>query len=39
MTARPFDDPETIEVRDEERIDTRRLEPYLRDHLDGAAWR
>jgi aminoglycoside phosphotransferase (APT) family kinase protein len=36
MTARPFDDPETIEVRDEERLDTTRLEPYLREHLEGA---
>ncbi|HZW54213.1 MAG TPA: phosphotransferase family protein [Candidatus Elarobacter sp.] len=36
MTARPSDDPETIEVRAEERLDTARLEPYLRAHLDGA---
>lgn len=36
MTARPFDDPETIEVRAEERVDTVRLEPYLREHLEGA---
>jgi aminoglycoside phosphotransferase (APT) family kinase protein len=36
MTARPFDDPETIEVRAEEQIDTARLEPYLREHLEGA---
>ena len=36
MTAHRADDPETIEVRAEERIDTARLEPYLREHLDGA---
>ncbi|HEX3463102.1 MAG TPA: phosphotransferase family protein [Candidatus Elarobacter sp.] len=36
MTARPFDDPETIEVRAEERLDTTRLEPYLHEHLEGA---
>ena len=29
-------DADTIEVRAEERIDTTRLEPYLREHLDGA---
>jgi len=32
----PADDPETIEVRAEERLETARLEPYLREHLDGA---
>lgn len=36
MSARGAADPETIEVRAEERIDTLRLEPYLREHLDGA---
>lgn len=30
------DDPEVIDVRAEERIDVERLEPYLREHLDGA---
>ena len=29
-------DADTIEVRSEERFDTARLEPYLREHLDGA---
>ncbi|HEY4441082.1 MAG TPA: phosphotransferase family protein [Candidatus Elarobacter sp.] len=29
-------DEDTIEVRSEERLDTTRLEPYLREHLDGA---
>ncbi len=36
MTASRADDPETIDVRHEERLDTARLEPYLREHLDGA---
>jgi aminoglycoside phosphotransferase (APT) family kinase protein len=36
MTARPSDDPETIDVRAEEQLDTTRLEPYLREHLEGA---
>ena len=36
MTAGSSDDPETIEVRDEERVDTARLEPYLRAQLEGA---
>ena len=36
MSAQPFDDPETIEVRSEEQLDTTRLEPYLRAHLEGA---
>ena len=30
-------DADTIDVRPEERVDTARLEPYLREHLDGAA--
>ena len=30
------DDPETIEVRPEERLNLERLEPWLRDNLDGA---
>jgi aminoglycoside phosphotransferase (APT) family kinase protein len=29
-------DQDTIEVRAEERFDTTRLEPYLREHLEGA---
>ena len=29
-------DPETIEIRSEEQLDTTRLEPYLRAHLEGA---
>lgn len=29
-------DPETREVRPDERLDTARLEPYLRDRLEGA---
>jgi len=28
-----YDDPEVIDVRAEERLDTARLEPYLREHL------
>ena len=36
MSAQPFDDPETIEVRPEEQLDTTRLEPYLREQLEGA---
>ncbi len=34
MTSR---DPETMEVRPEERLDLERLEPWLRDNLEGAA--
>jgi len=30
-------DPETMEVRPDETLDTRRLEPWLREHLDGAS--
>lgn len=30
-------DPEVIPVRDEERLDTARLEPYLREHLTGVS--
>ncbi len=30
-------DPETIEVRNEERLDLERLEPYLRGRLEGTA--
>lgn len=30
------DDPETIEVRRDERLDLAHLEPWLREHLDGA---
>jgi aminoglycoside phosphotransferase (APT) family kinase protein len=36
MTAHRAVDPETIEVRAEEQLDTVRLEPYLREHLEGA---
>ncbi len=31
-----FHDPETMEVRPEERLDLKRLEPWLRDNLEGA---
>ena len=31
-----IDDPETMEVRPEEGLDLIRLEPWLREHLDGA---
>ncbi|MCW8835595.1 MAG: phosphotransferase family protein [Rhodospirillales bacterium] len=31
-----FSDPELIDVRTDERLDTSRLEPYLREHLEGA---
>ncbi|MDQ6944607.1 MAG: phosphotransferase family protein, partial [Candidatus Eremiobacteraeota bacterium] len=30
-------DADTIDVRSEERVDTARLEPYLHEHLEGAA--
>jgi aminoglycoside phosphotransferase (APT) family kinase protein len=30
-------DADTIDVRSEERLDTSRLEPYLHEHLEGAA--
>ncbi len=36
MTPSREHDPETIDVRDEERLDTARLEPYLRERLEGA---
>ena len=36
MTAHRAVDPETIEVRAEERLEGARLEPYLREHLEGA---
>lgn len=31
------DDPEVIDVRPEEQLDVRRLEPYLREHLPGVS--
>jgi aminoglycoside phosphotransferase (APT) family kinase protein len=36
VSAHRAADPETIGVRAEEQVDTTRLEPYLREHLDGA---
>jgi len=36
MTSPHRDDPETIPIRGDERLDLARLEPYLREHLPGA---
>jgi aminoglycoside phosphotransferase (APT) family kinase protein len=34
--TRAVDDPETIDVRADEKLDLTRLEPWLREHLEGA---